>query len=111
MITTMVGGTKFRELLIKSYESVTCIDNVREDDEAAQLNAVFKVGGWDGVLLATIGADEKLRAGIAELEKSVIVEVPHPFIDKIEINVDARAKPLLTETCNRCDVRVWRGCG
>jgi hypothetical protein len=63
------------------------------------------------MLLAAIGTDEQPYTFVGKPLEPIIMNVPDPFIDEVQINLRSGAQSFLGQAHDGRDVRMRRGCG
>ena len=106
MTTTILGGNS--SPLIECDKPIASIDDVRQDDKAAQRNTGIEIRRRYPLLLTSIRTGEELCAGLRKTNQLLVREILDSLIDQVQIHVDIRAYSFLTEACDRRQIRVRR---
>jgi hypothetical protein len=72
-----------RHALVEREKAITAVDYLGQNDKAAQRHSAVEIPCVNPVLLAAVGAHEKLRSGRGKIEKALIAEVLHSFVDEV----------------------------
>lgn len=89
MTTTILEGKT--SPLVECDKSIAPIDDVRQDDKAAQLDTGIEIRRRHPLLLTPVCTRKEFRAGFRKTEQLLVCETLDPFVDQVQVHIDIRA--------------------